>query len=274
MDKSFADWVDKLYGSPMPSLNPSRDKIIAINELPIRHFNLSFLTEYLSKFKVNQKTPKSPFIQEVIWGEGVGSIRLTINSNIDAVIERLHKDKNGENVWICEDIAVVNDKYIQYKGKEEKLASLLLDRLDEIDKRSIYGFIDKFDLKETCLKIATGISSKVSSIRLDKIVPKNENNYICVFRALAQGNNAPNNSKLEQIENEIVYYPDKGYIKLICNQIESTNSERNYNIKPSELIVNFMPTQKIEEVVKYIVAFMKDNYDSTDYFDQEVIVDI
>ena len=157
----------------------------------------------MAQHQLGELEPDRKFIDNVQWGQGVGSIRLRFGTKFYVIIERMNYDLKGQPVWLTKKTFNMNREW--FAGKEEVIAEELLKELNKIIGGPLDAPIDNYsDLERLVTTIAQRTSAVVNDpLYFDEIRKLNDHEYILKFDVRGHGLQAPNQRRVEQVMNHL-----------------------------------------------------------------------
>jgi len=223
-------------------------------------FNPNLIIEELTRLPaISTHNAVQIWDEAVQWGSEAGAIRVSASplGSLRLMTRRLSHDLHGEPMWICKDVLPIKDYRDQHK--EIELAHILHKSLEELAQQPIdapfgeYQELERFAWKlwhTTKKRHPSYIMFPVSLRKQD------ENYYKLVYEFRGQGVGSPYNGKTgrsEQFNIDLIYYPQKGLIRCMGYDIDSSMRERKFYVQPSEWDEAFSPKDDEDKILENIV---------------------
>lgn len=244
-----------------PDLSPEETMKRGKYDQPIDLFNIESLSERLAKRKVGLREGYQKFVNEVIFGEGQGSLKINIHPDNHVAIHRLGKDLNGEDVWFTKRVFLIDRS--GFGGKEEIIADELYDELNYINEEGVIEMGERnLDAKKFRLmvqKMATTMEHSAMPIFfLENIKKINDHNYIIQFGLTGQGVEAQDQRRVEANHTQVIFDKNRGLIRVTNMNIESDiGGPHSWEIMPSDSEYYFSPTQSPDEIIATMETTMR-----------------
>lgn len=252
---SFKKYADIFGFDKIPKKQPNQRFYTTRAIDPVNTENIMI---ELSNKLVNNYHGNQIFENEVRWGTNPGAIRVTISplGSYRANIQRLITDLNGRNLWITKEVLpLFNLKYLESENKMTEDISNILDfiQAENLDApKNDYENIEKL-----VIKLTNKLRNNHPDIFIYEGVKKlAENDYIIRFGLSGYGLEAPTASRVETFLLHVNYKPEKGYIRIFGNDIQSPIKGHTWIPQPSEFDEYFMPTQSSEDICRSIVNIL------------------
>lgn len=235
--------------------SPERDR--PERENPINTFNIEYMKDMLCERTLGPLQPYSRFVNEVMWGNGPGSIRIWVDPKSGVYLDRLGVDLSGERRWYTKKYYQINRQ--GYGGYEEVVTHELFDRLSEVYEQPPES--PKSDYKELnslVISMAGRIRKESRPIFLfDKIHKLNENRYLISLNLRGQGVQQPGQSRAEKNITDVSYHPNEGYIRVINYMYSSPLGEHKWAVSGPDQDVCYFPTQSRDEIIDPVVTNLR-----------------
>lgn len=224
---------------------------------PIKGFNLEYAVDLIASHSIGEKQPLRLFFDQVIWGEGVGSIRLRFGTKFDVIIEKLTYDLKSNPLWVTKKVFSLNKNY--FSSLEEVVADEIYKELIEVDDNGVDGPISNYNEFERLIKsIAFRTNNVVNDpLFFDSIKKLSDDEYIIVFGCRGGGVQSPDQQRVEQTQIHMKYHSKRGVIQCIQTNVESSLKYHDWTIMPSDFELYFMPSQSRDEIVNVLATIMK-----------------
>lgn len=107
---------------PFGLWKPPEEKPIPLtSDGPIYLFSRERFIKHLAKYKIEDNYPRTDYNFYVKWGTGVGSAKVSLDSNFHVRIDRLVDDLLGKRVWITKNYFKINTD--EFFGDENYVAN-------------------------------------------------------------------------------------------------------------------------------------------------------
>jgi len=145
-----------------------------IDNLPLRFFNLEYLMEILKSKRINSYDANDKFINEIQWGNRLGSVKLEVDTGFTFFIKKLAFDLEGNPRWIGKKVLQLNRKGLG--GYEESVAAEILGALKGCIKEQVESPIKDYDKLERLVeKMGTTMRRVAQEKFLFKKIKKQSN---------------------------------------------------------------------------------------------------
>lgn len=253
--KNWLEWAD--FGFEKVKAPSLVDGLVK-KEDPVHPFDIEELFTYLAMRKLGPHNPNAKFVNEMVWGNGVGAMRVIINSDLQAMIDKKGIDLAGNERWLTKRLFQVNRD--GYGGFE----SIVADEIYEELENSYHQPLDvaSSDYREL-ERLVVGLAAKMQKVAKDifmfeNIVKIDDNRYIIVFNYRGAGAGGPGNRKEEENLTEVIYNKEDGTIRIFNFNVESDNGRnRSWEITPSDKDFYFFPSQDKNEILEVLAVPMK-----------------
>lgn len=225
---------------------------------PIDTFDIEFMMEYLSNQVIGGKKGKMPFVNEVHWGEGAGSLRVWSGTSLCINIDRMGHDLTGCPKWGTKKYFQINRS--GYGGHEPAVAQEIVEQLKLLDQKPLDSPSSNYqELESLVSAISEQLRQSSRNIFLyEGVKKKNDNEYIIRFGVRGHGIEAQDQQKVEENHTTVTYDKKTGMIRLINTNIESAvGGGSKWEIMPSDTDWYFFPTQPKNEIVEAIATAMR-----------------
>jgi hypothetical protein len=223
-------------------------------------FDCSLVIDELTRMPAIGTSQALQIWDEVVqWGEDAGAVRVSASplGSLRFVTRRLIADLNGEYTWICKKVNPIKDFDDQHE--ETKIASKMFEQVEEVMKEQLDIAVKNYEgLEKLAYKLWHGTKRQHPSYIMfpTNLRKQNENYYKLVFEFRGQGAGAPYNGKTgraEQFNIDLVFYPEKGLIRCLGYDIDSSYRSRDFHLQPSEWDEAFSPKQESDVIVENII---------------------
>jgi hypothetical protein len=259
--RTFKEWIEKRQDIFGFEKEQEEDSSFAVkNQDPIMQVDIEHIMDELANTKIHGKRGKIPYINEIHWGDEIGSLKLLLSpaGSGKAIISGKQTDLENKDCWICKSIIpYVNLEDASFRD-DENLADILYNKIDEIGPIEIpkaeYLNLEKLTIKlsRKCCKpdvipkifIYTGIREVVK-----------DKNYIIKFECKGQGAEAPGEgggNRLEMFAIETSYNDKTGLIRCMGYGVTSPMKGHKWEPQPSDWDEYFSPKQKSDEICEAI----------------------
>jgi hypothetical protein len=228
------------------------------SDAPINRFDLEKMMEHLHSMNLPGKMPKLKFMDQIQWGDNVGSIRIWTGTGLQMGIERLGLNLENKPVWVMKKFFQINRA--GYGGHEEKVAQELFEYVQLIDKQPLDSPKKGYDnLENLVVNTANKMRRVAKDIFVFEGIKKiNSNNYIIKMELRGHGVETQDQQRVIENLTDISYCPHTGVIRLINTNIENhCGRDVKWEIMPSDMDWNFFPSQSGDEVAEAIATNMK-----------------
>ena len=227
--------------------------------LPINSFNIEELLIILSKIKLGIKNSKLDFVNQIVWGNNPGAIRLKISPNLHCKLQKKGLDLEGNQVWCDKKYMIINRT--GFGGHEEEVASHLINLLQEIDLSEIDSTNRNYSgLESLTIKMASKIRQTArDAFVFEKTKKVSDYNYVIQMSLRGGGTGMVHSSQSKIIENQTNISYDKytGIIRVFNNNIGNGPEGKSWTQMETDLDCNFFPSQPEEEIISVASTFLK-----------------
>lgn len=227
-------------------------------EKPIRGFNTEIMMDILSEKSIGLFNPNSFFMNEMQWGEDVGSVKLSIDTGFTFYVKRLIPDLEGTPVWVTKKMLQLNRQ--GYGSYEDSVAGEIHDHLREaFDSPLDTPKAEFHDLENLTNAITRKIKRVCNSAFVYERVQKTDvNNYLIICNIKAGGVGLPGQSRGEKNITHINFKEETGIISVMNYNVESqVGRNRSWLLSPLDLELKFCPTQSFEEIAECVGVHYK-----------------
>lgn len=230
---------------------------ISIKDDPIIGTNIEEITENLSKYDIDNKKGKIIASNEVVWGEGAGSLKVVIKPLLYVEIKQLNQDLKGTDVWITKKLFVLNREGAG--SKEEEIIHTLLEELEDVSKKPLQKITkNRIDIKRLSEKVYYNIQKVCRSyFYFEGIKEVDENNFIVRFGVGGQGVLARDHNRVIENQTLVNFDENTGLIRITNYNIITKTTGHYWNIRPMDSNFYFLPNQSEEEIMSAIRMTMK-----------------
>lgn len=244
---------------------PGKAPLRGPQDLPIERLNVQRVMEELAKNDLGIKKATLRFFNECQWGNNVGAIRAIITPKVNVKIQRLHKDLEGNNVWIMKKYFFIDD--VNYAGKEDVVALEIFDQIRNINVEQL----DKPALKVPLRELVQSLSSKMNTLESHVLLPSHEikktsdYEYNLFYFLRGGGRTGYSGSSTTKSIMEVLVnlstQKHTGLIKAMVTVVSNTDSGSRgggtWVLMPSDFEEYFMPSQGKREIVESIITALK-----------------
>ncbi len=251
--KDFFEAVD-IFGFD----SSKEDEIIpTTDENPIKFFNLEYLMDILKNRPINEWIPHSKFINEIQWGNRYGSVKLESDTGFTFFVKKLIPDLTGNGRWITKRAFQLNRNGLG--GYEEWVAAEMFDTVKECMKSKMDSPSKDFT---HLYRLTERLTDSIRKAAQQKFIYRgikqlSENAYEIVFEIGNQGVEARDHKRIEQNVTSVSYDETHGTIKVTNFNVSSDVSKRQWNPKPSDLELYFLPSQDFSEICECVAVHFK-----------------
>lgn len=258
-NENFANFgfEDKEINQDFKDRSPNFKTPDRLGDKPIKIFGLEYLTNIVAKQNLGDLKPKRLFFDQIQWGENVGAIRLRFGTKYDVMMERLSYDLLGNSTWVMKNVFNLNREY--FSGKEKVVAEDILKELNRIHNSPQDSPISDYNgLQKLVVSIANRTGAVVNDpLFLEEVLELNDDEYIIKFGLRGFGLQAPDQQRVEQVQIHIKHHKKRGVIQIIETNVESSLSQHEWMLMPSDYEVFFLPSQSTDEIVNVMSTIMK-----------------
>jgi len=228
---------------------------------PIIPINPEIIINAMLRSPFNNQVPFSSFPDEIQWGTRVGAVKMVISplGSFKSIIRKKITDLQGNEVWSCKRIVPYNDLLHANQMFDEKLASKLLDEIEEISEEGIeapekeYEGLEKLTKKISNICRRKDVIPEIFIYKGIKQIRKNQN-YLIYFECSGHGVEAPNSGRVEQFIVDMSYDPKTGLIRSFGHDVQSKTRQHLWYPQPSEWDEYFSSKQSDTEISECIGA--------------------
>jgi hypothetical protein len=229
------------------------------DENPINRFNIDLLIWKLSNHDIGEHKAHRKFVNECQWGDGLGSLRLKVFPDLHTEIARKVCDLHGHHVWVTKKLWMINRD--GYGGHEEMVGQKMLEELEAINKTPVESVNREFDLKDL-ERIVHSMASRMRTTARDYFMFEgirklSDKWYIIRFNLRGQGVEAPDQRRVIENQTMVFYDEQTGKIRVTNKNIETNVGGHAWEYMPSDLDVNFVPTQPEDEMNEVLATTMR-----------------
>jgi hypothetical protein len=225
---------------------------------PIRGFNFEQMMEFLSKKKLGVHEPNLNFMNEIQWGTNYGAIKLEVSPSYKFIIKQLAFDLQGAKQWVAKKMFQLNRQ--GYGGYEDSVANEIYNQLALEFIKPLEKPESKYDnLENLVYKISEVMRNTSPENFIFKGIKKTDKfNYVIAFEVGAQGVEARDHLRVEQLQTQVNYNETTGMVKITNSKVTSAvGGPHEWKIQPSDLELTFFPTQEINKIAETIAVHMK-----------------
>ena len=212
------------------------------------------IIQEIAKHAINGKQPRELMKGGVIWGNGVGSIKVDVAplGSIRFTIRRLLLDLTGEPIWICKSVVIPDKNQDDIVGKILEIVKKIdVELLEKPDK-------EYSELERLTLYLVGDIRRNHPKVMMyDGVKRMNNFHYLIFMSMTGYGVEAPDHERVEQFDVNVVFDKEAGIIRVWGNDIASPTKRHDWASKPSEWDEKFCPAQSQEEITKAVAACLK-----------------
>jgi len=226
--------------------------------MPIQNLDLDYTTELMSRQMIGEKVARRPFMDKVVWGNDVGAVRLNIGTKTEMMVDKLCTDLQGVPVWVTKRMVQLERQ--DCADQEMVIADEIMQEIKDVDQSPLDSPTNQFDKFE---RLVTAIAYKAGTVAndplfIDGITKLNDNRYIIVFGVRGAGTGNTDQSRVNQVMIDMSFDQETGVIKMIEGNVESAHKKgMEWNLVPSDFILNFMPSQPQDEIVDICASVIK-----------------
>lgn len=250
--KNFHDWMNEVADFGFESTFKDRKGLTPYEDDPIHHLDVGYVISQLKKHKVGLNEANRSYFSEVVWGKGIGSIKLEFTplGGSRVMIRKLCHDLHGDTKWILKKVIEIRHLYDHHPDV------LVENSLNIINELSQQGNDSPSNEYKDLEKLVLRMTPKLRGTRMDlfiyegtKKVKENEN-YIIHFGVTGNGVQKKDQRRLEQFQFHVLYKKEVGLIKIIGQEIDSSLGQHQWKLDQSSWIEYFMPSQSFEEIIE------------------------
>jgi hypothetical protein len=232
------------------------------DDLPVKQLSLGVLMERLGRNTLPLGLPKSKFLTEMQWGNQPGAVRVVWTPRLNVKIQKLHHDREGNNVWALKKFFFVNDR--DFAGKEDVVADEIFDQVKLVADEKLEAVLENKEFRFEDL--INALSAKVQqqdneTIDFQFMKKLNENEYDFLFYIRGGGVGTMYGPRGQRPALALIvkmgYSESTGLITSIAQLVEGVDDTSNWTIQPAEFYEVFMPTQPKREIIECIVTALK-----------------
>jgi len=213
--------------------------------------DVEYITKSLLRLKSTTKKQER-FAGELLYGEGVGSVRLQFTpfGGLKAIIRKLTKDLHGESVWICKRVVEIRHLFDDHP---DKLTHELDKVINEVAGEGIDSPSNTFEETE---RLVLHMASKLRTARGDLFFyegirrTKENADYTIHFGLHGMGVQRRGQKRVDEFCVRVVYRQDKGYIQIIGQEVDGPLGRHDWRIDQAQWNEIFMPSQPMEEIIE------------------------
>ena len=249
-NSNFKLWLERdIFGfdQDIKSTNtPKQD------EKPLKRFDIEILTNFLETMNLPGKLPKVKYVNEIIWGENVGAVRVKIGPTLQLQIDKCCTDLQGSAIWTTKKFYQINRA--GYGGYEKNVGMEVFEEVKRIDAEGIDSPSQEYsELPNLAVRIANGLKRLARDIFIYEGIRKvNETNYIVRFGVRGQGVEARDHQRVIENLTDISFDRKSGKIKIINHSVKTNVGGHFWKILPADQNWYFMPSQSKDEIVEVI----------------------
>lgn len=233
-----------------------------IDDLPVQRLCLSDVMERLSQNTLIMGLPKSRFMTEMQWGNQPGAVRVVWTPRLNVKVQKLHHDREGNNVWVLKKYFFVNDR--DFAGQEDVVADEVFEQVKMVANEQLDAVMEQGEFKFE--NIVYSLAAKMrqqdnDTIDFQGVKKLNENEYDLSFYIRGGGQGTMYGPKGQRPALALIvkmgYNENTGLIKAIAELIQGVDDTSNWTIQPAEFEEVFLPTQSKNEIITAITTALK-----------------
>jgi len=261
MFKNFCEF--DIFGFDEIEAKKQEVEVPSDEDLPIISFNVEWMMDSLSRYKLGSMRAKHDFSDEVIWGDKQpGAIRACITPNGNFFIDRMCIDLHGNVVWICKKTFRID--FENWKDKEDLVAKDMFEEVRKISFQQIDRADSNYeDLPYLTKRLAGRLKAVAPELFMYEDIKEINKDYFIIYfslRGAGVGKIARRFRRSAQTPEatiDIKYYRNRGYIRMILTTVSVGGEGQGWEIDIPYLDANFMPSQHKEEIVQAITTALK-----------------
>lgn len=239
--------------------SPNPFKVANIQrEHPIHRFDIEEMGTYLAMKKLNSSPCKIQFVNQFVWGENVGAVRVRVNTGLQLFVDRKGIDLLGNERWLAKKSFQINRE--GYGGYEDIVADEIFEAVKEVADNPLDVPQDNWpDLERTVVNLASKLQRTAKDILVfENITKVNNNRYIIVFGLKGYGIETQDHRRVEENITEVIFDEKSGSLRVFNTNVESdTGGRHSWEVMPSDQDFIFFPTQNNEEISEVVSTPMK-----------------
>lgn len=227
-------------------------------EHPIHRFDIEEMGTYLAMKKLGSKHCKIQFVNQYVWGEGAGAVRVRINTGLQLFIDRQGIDLLGNQRWLTKKSFQINRE--GYGGYEDIVAGEIFESLEEVHAVPLDVPQDIWpNLERTVINLANKLQKTAKDILFFENITKISNNrYIIVFGVRGAGVGGQDHTRVEENITEIIFDEKSGALRIFNTNVESDITDQHtWKLMPSDQDFFFFSTQNNEEISEVVSTPMR-----------------
>ena len=216
------------------------------------------ITELVKLPALGSNVPYQKWNDMVEWGSGPGAIQVSVTplGSMKIIIRRNIKDLLGESIWICNKIIPLDDN--KDENHEVSVANDVYDQVVEISREMLPTPDQEYNIEKLSWDMWMNAKRNHPSYCMFPVALKkqNENYFKMVFEfrghgVLRQKSGRP--GRAEQFDIDVIWDKNKGTIRVMGYNIDSTLSQHSWRISPSEFNEYFSPRQTHDEIIDCVI---------------------
>lgn len=253
----FSDWLVKeskdIFGFER-ELRP--EKKDPRDTQPINAFDIEKIIENLARHNIGPLQPEIKFVNEIVWGNESGAIRVSINSWLNVVLERKTTDLAGRGMWIAKKVYQLNHN--QFGGAESQVSQEILQEVENVYKAVPDSANREYkELQNLVIAITGMMKRNAHDIFVFQGIRRiNENNYIIRFGLRGHGVQRKGQKRVEENHTQVTFDQNSGLIRLTNYNIESPLGEHKWAVTQKDVDWYFAPNQNKSEIAQTISTTM------------------
>lgn len=262
--KNIFGFEEKDYKANI-AYRPGKALLKGPQDLPIERLNVQRVMEELAKNDLGIKKASLKFFNECQWGTNVGAVRAIITPKINVKIQKLHKDLEGNNVWIMKKYFFIDD--VNYAGKEDVVALEIFDQIRNVNIEELDKPESKISLKELVQSLSSKMNNLESNTLLSthEIKKTSENEYNLFYYLKGGGRTGYSGSGTVKSIMEVVVNLSaqkytgliKAMVTVVSNMDSGGKGGGTWVLMPSDFEEYFMPSQGKKEIIESIITALK-----------------
>ena len=225
---------------------------------PINQFNLELMIELLEKKKIGKQKGSTFFVNEISWGNQPGAVRLFVDTGLTFYLQKLNKDKLGENCWATKRMFQLNR--LGYGGLEDAVSHEIHEQLQKIYEGPLDNPVDDYDdLENLVFQMADRSQKVMKDIFIPQGIRKiDDYNYIIRCGVRGGGVQEMDQRRVEQNQTLVSYNKNKGVISISnYNLTSKVGGPHSWDIGHKDLDIKCFPSQSREEIAELLAVNLK-----------------
>jgi len=228
-------------------------------EHPIHRFDIEEMGTYLAMRKLGGFLPcKVQYVNQYVWGENVGAVRIRINTGLQLLVDRKGVDLLGNERWLAKKSFQINRE--GYGGYEDVVAGEIFEVVKEVHSLPLDVPAEDWpNLERTVVNLANKLQRTAKEILVFENITKiNSSRYIIVFGVRGHGVAAQDHRRVEQNITEVIFDEHSGALRIFNTNVESDVGGRHgWELMPNDQDFFFFHTQDNEEISEVVSTPMK-----------------